>query len=44
MIRDGGCLAYALEALPYLSSSCVMSTVMSTVNVLKYIAEDYVRI
>lgn len=39
MISDGGCLAYALEVLPYLSSPCVMSTV----NVLKYIAEDYVQ-
>lgn len=40
MISDAGCLAYALEVLPYLSSSCVMSTV----NVLKYIAENYVQI
>lgn len=40
MISDGGCLAYAPEVLPYLSSPCVMSTV----NALEYLAEDYAQI
>lgn len=37
MISDGGCLAYALEVLPYLSSPCIMPTV----SILKYITEDW---